>query len=237
MLARCYTTAAGLGGALAAGAFKLATLGADAGLGLAVLGAGDTKVLDSLAGRLLASQQESLLPLGRTEGQLVEGEGLTAGGKDAGAGGLGKLEGGDGHLGDDGHALVISDGGDDDDDGGILAGGHVLADDREGEGRAVRLAHAQTLQDNLVKVGAGAAGEEAIQLHQQVEIDVVAGGRSAHALLDVVAVNIDTLPEEKRQVSWNLRMDGWMDEYGGEGYLPSIVLGPSLPWSDSIGQC
>ncbi len=51
------------------------------------------EVLDSLAGVLGAAQEHGVRALGRSEGQLVEGDAFAASGEDAGASGLGEPEG------------------------------------------------------------------------------------------------------------------------------------------------
>ena len=92
----------------------LAALGESVGL-LVLVGA-HTEVLDGLARVALAAEQDGVGASGCTEGELVEGENLTAGLEDALAGGRGEAEGGDGELGQFGQADVIGDGADNDDD-------------------------------------------------------------------------------------------------------------------------
>lgn len=180
-------------GAFTTGTLKLAARGTDARLDVAILGTRDTKVLDGFTGILLSPQQKSLFTLGGTEGQLVKSDSLTTGGKDASPSSLGEFEGSDGHLGDDGETLIIGNGSHYDGDGVILASLKILADGGDGEGGTVGLAHAETLEDDLVKGRAGTASEETVQLYQQSEVNIIASGGSALTLFDVMTIDIDTL--------------------------------------------
>lgn len=58
----------------------------------------EAKVLDGLAGVLRAAEEHRVRTGRRTHGELVEGEALAACFEDAGAGGAGEAEGGDGEL-------------------------------------------------------------------------------------------------------------------------------------------
>lgn len=122
--------------------FKLATLRAHTGLRGAVLGSGNAKVLGGLTSGTLSTQQDRLLTLGSTQGQLIQREGLTTGLHDAGTSRLGEFQSSHGHLGDHLEALIIGDRSNNDGQRSILTLGHILGDGRDGEGRTVSLAHA-----------------------------------------------------------------------------------------------
>lgn len=92
-------------------------------MGLLVLVGAHTEVLVCLPGSLHTTEQDSVGTSGRTDGELVEGDRLTASGDDALPGSTGEAEGGDGELGDLGEADVIGDGSDLDDDLGVAFGG------------------------------------------------------------------------------------------------------------------
>lgn len=115
------------------------------------------EVLESLTGVLGATEQESVAAGGRTESQLVQGQSLTTGGKDAGTGGGSESKGGDGDLGDLEQAVVVGDGTDDDDDLSLLALGDLALDTREGDGGSVHAGHKQATENDLVEVGVGSA--------------------------------------------------------------------------------
>lgn len=171
------------------------------------------KVGNGFAGSALSAQQHRLFTLGRTEGKLVQRQSLTTSLHNAGTSSLGKLEGSNGHLGNNLETLVIGDSANHDRNGGILSASQVLGNTGKGNGGTVSLAHTQTLQDNLVEGRAGTAGQETIQLDEEHQVDVVSSGRGALTLLDVVTININTL----KDVS-NCRKMKWMDELGqGKG--------------------
>jgi len=78
-----------------------------------VLHSRGAEVARSLAARLAATQQQGALARRCLEGQLVEGEALTAGLDDAGAGGGGEAERADGQLRHLKETHVVGDGADD----------------------------------------------------------------------------------------------------------------------------
>jgi len=162
-------------------------------------------VLDGLAGILGSPDEERVGASGSAEGKLVEGEALAAGSRDACAGGGGEAEGGNAELGHLEDAVVVRDGADDDDrlggcggvGGGLGLGVEALVagqvcDARDGDRWPVGLGHEQTAQDDLVEVGLGAAGKEAVELDEQQEVRVLALGRCAAPVLDVLVLDVDT---------------------------------------------
>lgn len=105
-----------LGASAATGTLELPALALDERL---LVGVGtETEVLDRLAGVLGATDEDDVGASRGAEGELVEGEALTAGLEDAGAGGGGEAQGADAELGALDEAGVIGDLGD---------GGHDLA--------------------------------------------------------------------------------------------------------------
>jgi len=103
-------------------------------------------------------------------------------------------------LGDGQQAVVICDGanyGDGLVGIGLLCalGGDFAGDAGDGHGRAVDAGHEEAFEDNFVEVGVGSAGKEAVQLHQELEVDIVALGRLSVARLDVMAIEVDTCRE------------------------------------------
>ena len=162
---------------------------------MAVAGTRSTKELVGLAGSALTTDQEGILALGGTQSQLIESEHLTTSLHDASTSSLGDLEGGQGHLGNNLETLIVSDGSNNNHNGSGLAGvvSSLLGNSREGNGGTVGLAEAETLEDDLVEGGVSATGQEAVELHQETQVHILAGGGSAVALLDVVMSNVDTL--------------------------------------------
>lgn len=123
------------------------------------------KVLERSARGTLALHQEGSLAGGRTDGQLVEGEDLSALGEDSATGSLGDAQGAHLQLGDLQHAGVISDGSDNDGDrvfGGALLqeAGQTLQRDRS----LVGAAHEQATQDDLVELLVRTTVQEPVEL-------------------------------------------------------------------------
>lgn len=99
------------------------------------------EVLDGLPSAALAPEQDGVRTSGRTERELVEGQGLTTSLEDALFGREGEAEGGNGQLGDLEQTNIIGDSADNDNGLGLAVGGvrSLLENAREGDGRAVGL--------------------------------------------------------------------------------------------------
>ena len=105
-----------LGASATTGTLELATLGLDEGL---LVGVGtEAEVLVGLTGALGATDEDDVGASRGAEGELVEGQALTAGGENAGAGSGSEAESADAELGALGHASVVGD---------LGNGGHDLA--------------------------------------------------------------------------------------------------------------
>lgn len=114
------------------------------------------KVLDSLTSVLRATENESVATRGRTESKLVEGNGLTTGGDDAGTGRGGESQSSNGELGEGQEAVIIRHSANDD-DGPLLLLRDVGDDARQRNRGAVDLGHEKASEDNLVKGSIGTA--------------------------------------------------------------------------------
>lgn len=57
--------------------------------------------------------------------------------------------------------------------------------------------------------GIGHTGQEAVELHQELEVDIVALGGSAVSALDVVAVEIDTCEVKPSSAIWFKHAQKW----------------------------
>ena len=87
---------------------ELAALALDVGL---LVGVGtEAEVLEGLTGVLGSTEEEGVGSSGEAGSDLVDGEALTTGLLDAGAGRGGEAESRNGELGDLKHAVVVSDG-------------------------------------------------------------------------------------------------------------------------------
>lgn len=173
---------------------ELTALGTDIRLNVALGASSDTKVLNGLTGVLLSAEEDTVGASGAALGELVKSQALTTSLDNAGTGSLGETKSSDLHLGDLNETLIISDGTDKDGDAVLLGGDtKVLGHGAQAHGAAVDLAHTQTLQDDLVEAGSGTTGQEAVELDQEVKVDVVALGRGTLQSLDVVVLDINTL--------------------------------------------
>lgn len=84
------------------------------------------KVSDSLAVRSGASDDQGVLALGGSHGQLVQGDGLTTSLQDGGLGASSESQGSNGGLGELQQSVVVGDG--TDNDNGLFGGALLLQD-------------------------------------------------------------------------------------------------------------
>ena len=158
------------------GALALGTT-AGVGLGVGTGETGGTEVLEGLTAGTATADQEGVLAGGGLEGQLVEGDALTASTLNTVAGRAGEAEGADLHGGDLDGADIIQNVTDNDGGGGLgLLQVHPagLATEDGGEagqasGGTVDTALQQASVDCLVEAGGGAGGQLLVQLNQQLD--------------------------------------------------------------------
>lgn len=112
----------------------------------------EAEVLNSLTGVLGAAEQQGVAAGRGAESQLVEGQCLTTGGKNAGTGGGGKSQSGDGNLGDREEAVVVGDGTNNNDDLALILLRDLALDARKGDGGSVDAGHEKAAKDDLVEV-------------------------------------------------------------------------------------
>lgn len=177
------------------GLLELAALGADEGLLVGVRT--EAEVLDRLASVLAATEEHSVAAGGGAHGELVEGKRLTASSLNARTSRVGEAERSNAELGHLEEALVVGDGADDDDSAELVAVKVALVarEVRKARNRhrgAVHLGHEQTAEDRLVEARVGAARKEAVKLHKEEEVGVLALRGAAVARLDVVPVDINS---------------------------------------------
>ena len=129
----------------------------------------EAEVLDGLTGVLGATEDQGVAAGGGTQSKLVQGDGLTAGGDDAGTGGGGESQGSDGDLGEGQQTVVVGDGADNN-DGALLT---LLVDvgnnAAQGDGRTVDLGHEQAAQDDLVEGRIGTTWRRKLWLARSLE--------------------------------------------------------------------
>ena len=122
----------------------------------------EAEVLDGLTGVLGATEEEGVGTGRGAHGQLIDGQGLTTSGDNAGAGSVGVAEGSDRELGELKETVVVSDGADQDNGLALVSLAGVLVgssgnDLGERHGRAVDLAHHQAAEDGGIELGVGTA--------------------------------------------------------------------------------
>lgn len=117
----------------------------------------EAEVLDGLTGVLGATEEQSVGTGRGTQSKLVQGEGLTTGLLDTGAGGGGETQSSDGKLGDVQEAVVIGDGADHDHGLALLRLVDVRGDARKRNRGAVDARHEEAAENGLVEVGLRAA--------------------------------------------------------------------------------
>lgn len=154
------------------------------------------EVLYGLTRVLRATEEENVRASGCAHGELVEGDALAAGLLDASAGSRSEAKRADGHLGNLIEAVVVCDRADHSADLALVQLGSRLAcshahDLAQAQRRLVDPAAAQTLEDGLVELAVGAAGEEAVQLVEEREVGVLAFRSLTVARLHVVGIEID----------------------------------------------
>lgn len=116
----------------------------------------ETKVLDSLSGVSWASDDDGVLTLGGSHGQLVQGDGFTSVLNDSGSGRAGESQGGNGGLGEVQQSDVIGNG--TNNNHGLVSStllAQHTADSVKRHWRSVDLGQEQRLQDDLVKWSIG----------------------------------------------------------------------------------
>mmetsp|Transcript_34124 Transcript_34124/g.61531 ORF Transcript_34124/g.61531 Transcript_34124/m.61531 type:complete len:257 (+) Transcript_34124:647-1417(+) len=172
---------------------KLPALGTDIRLGG---GAGNTRsgseVLNGLTMALRTTEKDAVLASRALEGKHVEGKALTASLGDTGTGILGEAQGTDTKLRDLEETNIVGDGTNNDGELLLLAL-HEGSKLGEGEGGPVGLGHKKALEDNLVKVAVRASHEKAVELDNELKINIVTlGGGAAHRLVTTTGNKINT---------------------------------------------
>ena len=99
-------------------------------------------------------------------------------------------------LRDGENSVVVGDCSDDDGDFVLTAGLlHQPGELGDGHGRPVDAGHKQTPQDNLVELGVGTAGQKAVELDQQPQVDVLRFRLGTPDLAVLIVSYVDSLEE------------------------------------------
>lgn len=137
---------------------------------------------DGFPSVLRTPQQNRVLPKWGTERELVEGEALSASIDDPGPRCLSEPERADLHRRHLADPLVVGHGAHNHGDL-ITLPLHEPDEAAHRERRAVGLAHEEALEDHGVEVALCPAHKEAVELDEELEVDIVRLGRSALGLL------------------------------------------------------
>jgi len=171
------------------------------------------KVLDGLSGVLGTSEEKGIASSRSSERQLIQSQSLSTCGKNASTSSCSESESSNAELGDGQETVVISDGANN--NNGLVIGllGGVRNNSRDGDGRSVDAGHEKSAENDLVEGGLGAAWvlsnqrsskssmnfvltcQEAVQLHEQLKVDIVRLWRLAVRVANVMSVEIDTYSE------------------------------------------
>jgi len=176
---------------LSTGTFEFATL--RDGIGLLVLVGAHAEMLDGFPRVPLALQQDGVGTSRCPQSELVKGDSLSAGVEDAFLCSASEPESSNGEFGDNLETDVVCHGSNGDNDflGGFPAL-DFLDDTGKRDGGSVDLGEEKTAEDDLVEFGISPTSEEAVKLDEEKEVRILALGRCAVALFDVMVSNIDT---------------------------------------------
>jgi len=172
---------------------ELAALGSNTRL-LARVGT-EAEVLESFTGVLGSTQEHGVGTSWGSHCELVEGKSLSSSGFDSCSRGPCEAESGNAQLWKFEEAVVISDSSNNHDS--LLRIGLVnnvdtrldgRDDARDGKWRTVGARHEKSAKHNLVEGTISAASKEAVELDQELQIDIVALGRLAVRRLDVMLI-------------------------------------------------
>ena len=127
------------------------------------------KVLNCLTCVLGASEEEGVASSGSTESQLIQGQDLSSSSENAGTSSGGDTESSNAELGDGQEPVVIGDGANNNNSALILLA-KVRDNSGHGDGGSVDARHKESAEDDLVEGGFGSAGQESVQLHEELEV-------------------------------------------------------------------
>lgn len=152
----------------------------------------ETEVLHCLPSILRSAEKESVCSSRGTQSELVQSQDLTTSLLNPGPSSSRETKCCNRQLRDSQKTVVVSDGADHNDSLALVGVGHIGYNARERNGGAIDPGHEKAAQDDLVEVGFRTTGEESVELHQDLQVDVLALGRLAMGAAHMVAVQVDT---------------------------------------------
>ena len=155
----------------------------------------------SQACRSSALKKDRVLTGRGLQSQLIQGQDLTAGLQNALAGLLGDVQGSDRHFRDLEEPQVIGNSTDDDCGLAITTSLlHVTSQSGDRDWGSVHLGHEETAKHNFVELGIGTTSQEAVQLDEESQVDILGLWCSPTDLSVLLVADIDSLEERWRAV-------------------------------------
>jgi len=146
-------------------------------------------VLDGITAVSWSLQEERVLAQWSLLSELVEADDFSASFEDALAGRLGDAESGQLHLGHGLESGIVGNGTDNDDGLALL---HVGAESGERQRWSVGSAHEETLEEDLVELGVSSSRQEAVELDEHVQVEIIALGGLSHGLAVLLVADVNT---------------------------------------------
>jgi hypothetical protein len=188
------------------GTLELAALRLD--VGFLVLVRAHAKVPDGLTVALGSTKNQGVASSGGTEGKLVQGNSFTTSGENPGSGSCSEPKSSHGELRNGQKTVVIGNGAHND-NSALIVLCEIGHDARQRNRGPVNLRHEKASENNLVEGGIGTSRKEAVEFHQELEVDIVALGGTSMSALDVVTVEIDTCRVKPSSAIWFNACSKW----------------------------
>ena len=134
-----------------------------------------TEMFDSLSGVFLSSQQNGIRTLRSSQCQLIQSDDFSTRLLNSLTSSLGNSQCSNAQFGNFQHTNIIGDSSDYDNSFSLIFLGvrELTVNEADGDRWAVDAGLKKALEDDLVEFGVGSAGEEAVKLHEQKEIDIL----------------------------------------------------------------
>lgn len=152
----------------------------------------ESEVLHGLPRVLGSTEEKCVRSSRRPKSELVQSQSLATGLLNPGSGSGGEAESSDRQLGHCQETVVIGNRANDDNGLSLVRLGDIRGDTRERDRGAVDSRHKQTTQHDFVEVRIRAACEETVELHENLQVDVLALRRLAMGAAHMVTVQVDT---------------------------------------------
>jgi len=173
---------------------EFASLGSYVGFGVTVWYTRRSSEMSvSLTGLAWTLDQNGVLSLGAPQSQLIKSDDFTSGFQNTCSSLISDLQSAYLQLGDLEDPHIVGDGSHDDSHLVVTSRFlHVTYQTGNGQWWAVVFAHKQPLQDDLVELGIGPSGQEAVKLHQEPQINIITPGFFPHHLPITLVFDINT---------------------------------------------